>query len=94
MIAGMAAVSAAALAASPQRISDGAINLAIDRIFIRDQNPDFNFVDVQTADGVVTLTGSVDDLLAKRRAVALAETIKGVKSVIDEIKVNSSPDHG
>ncbi|MEP6671295.1 MAG: BON domain-containing protein, partial [Chthoniobacter sp.] len=78
--------------AADARISKREISgLAIDRTFITDQSLASNFVDSQTMDGIVTLSGSVGDLLAKRRAVALAETIKGVKSVIDEIKVTPSP---
>src|SRR5512142_1542871 len=30
-------------------------------------------------DGIVDLTGSVDNLLAKRRAVAVAESVRGVR---------------
>lgn len=41
-------------------------------------------VDVSTEDGIVTLTGTVNNLLAKERAIHIAETVKGVRAVIDK----------
>jgi osmotically-inducible protein OsmY len=38
-------------------------------------------------DGIVELTGSVDNLLAKDRAVAVTEVVKGVRAVSDRIRV-------
>jgi osmotically-inducible protein OsmY len=46
-----------------------------------------HLVDVETKDGIVTLSGSVDNLLAKDRAVELARTVKGVRSVVDQLTV-------
>lgn len=45
-------------------------------------------------DGIVTLTGTVDHLLAKERAVQLAEIVKGVRAVADHLAVarTSLPD--
>lgn len=45
-------------------------------------------IDVDTDDGVVTLTGTVTSLLAKDRAAAIAQTVKGVKSVVNRVTVN------
>jgi osmotically-inducible protein OsmY len=42
---------------------------------------------VDCADGIVELTGTVDNLLAKDRAVAIAEGVKGVRAVSDRIHV-------
>jgi hyperosmotically inducible protein len=38
-------------------------------------------VDVKTVDGVVTLTGVLDSDIAVKKAVAAAQSIKGVKNV-------------
>src|ERR1035438_7823600 len=46
-----------------------------------------NDVDVSTSQGIVTLSGSVDNLLAKERAVLSAKSIRGVREVIDKITV-------
>ncbi len=40
---------------------------------------------VEAAEGVVTLAGTVRSLLAKRRAIQIAERIKGVRAVIAQI---------
>ena len=38
-------------------------------------------IDVKTVDGTVTLTGVLDNSIAVKKAVAAAQSIKGVKSV-------------
>lgn len=43
---------------------------------------------VGSRDGVVTLRGSVRDAGAKARDVAAARTVAGVKSVVDELRVD------
>lgn len=42
---------------------------------------------VSANDGVVTLAGAVDNLLARERATRVAETVKGVRTVINRIRV-------
>lgn len=44
-------------------------------------------IDVTAADGIVTLSGDVNNILAKERATRIAETVKGVRAVINQIKV-------
>ena len=44
-------------------------------------------IDVSTNDGMVTLSGSVDNALARKRAAAVAETVKGVRGVVNNIAV-------
>lgn len=44
-------------------------------------------VNVVVNTGIVTLTGEVNNLLAKERAVAIAETVKGVRAVVDTMRV-------
>lgn len=46
-----------------------------------------NPIDVETSDGIVTLTGATGNILAKERAATLAETVSGVRSVINRIEV-------
>ena len=46
-----------------------------------------NRVEVKTVTGVVTLSGTVDNILIKDRALHLARTVRGVKSVINTIRV-------
>jgi len=44
---------------------------------------------VETHDGIVTLAGSVANVLAKDRAEKLAGAIKGVKSIVNNIEIKS-----
>ena len=44
-------------------------------------------IDVDSADGVVTLKGKVDSADAKKKAEAIAKKVDGVKSVKNELKV-------
>ena len=43
-------------------------------------------IDVRTRDGVVTLVGSVPDRVAARRAEAIADSVRGVKRVINRLQ--------
>jgi osmotically-inducible protein OsmY len=58
----------------------------VDELWI-DEAVDPNDIDVETHQGVVMLTGSVRNLLAKDRATSLAETISGVRAVVNRIDV-------
>jgi len=44
-------------------------------------------VNIVVNSGVVTLTGEVDNLLARERAATVAETVKGVRAVVNTMKV-------
>jgi osmotically-inducible protein OsmY len=46
-----------------------------------------NYLDIEVVDGIVELKGHVENLLSKRRARRLAETVKGVRAVINRIQV-------
>ena len=69
-------------------ITDTNIEIAVDDALMQDQAVSSYLVDVTCANGIVTLSGSVNNILAKERALAIAETVKGVRSVINRIAVN------
>lgn len=46
-------------------------------------------IDVKTTDGIVTLNGDVREASTKTKAVRTATSVKGVKSVVDNITVKS-----
>ena len=48
----------------------------------------FNFVDVSVKDGVATLQGETYNDVGRDSALALANTMPGVKDVVDNIKVS------
>jgi osmotically-inducible protein OsmY len=52
-----------------------------------DETVSSHLIDVKTEDGIVTLSGSVDNILEKDRATQIARSVKGVFGVIDRIEV-------
>jgi len=72
-------------------INDRNLTWAVIDDLISDEAVASHLIDVRTVKGVITLTGSVDNLLAKERAAELAERIKGVRSVVNRITVMPPP---
>lgn len=68
-------------------LSDSAITHAVDNELAFDRAVPAEQIGVSTSDGIVSLTGTVDNLLAKDQALRLAETVRGVRSVINRIEV-------
>ena len=70
-------------------LTDSAINAAVvsDLHFEMPAFP--SLLHVSTQKGIVILSGSVDNILAKRRSVKIAESVRGVFGVIDRIIVQS-----
>ena len=75
------------LAAEAKDIKDIDITLAVDRQLQIDESVPAHLIDVRTKDGIVTLSGPVENLLARERAAEIAATVKGVRSVINLIDV-------
>lgn len=75
------------VAAKPE-ITDRAITDAVeDELFLDSAVPAYR-IDVATADGIVTLNGSTDNILAKERAARIARIVKGVRAVVNNIEVD------
>lgn len=73
--------------AAAQDMTDEDITLAVlDGLVEDDAVAGYN-VDVVTDDGVVTLSGTVNNVRAKIRATHLAQVVKGVRSVVNNIEV-------
>jgi osmotically-inducible protein OsmY len=77
------------LAAAPADldVDDWEIKAAVENEFLYDRAVPYNDIDVETYSGVVTLDGKVYNLLAKERARQIAETVKGVRAVVNTIEV-------
>jgi osmotically-inducible protein OsmY len=73
--------------AAPE-INDRSISDAVEDQLLLDHAVWNDWIDMSTDDGIVTLSGSVDNILAKERAVRIAEKVKGVRAVIDLMEVN------
>jgi len=82
-------LAAPTLAAPPgEGLDDEAITNAIESELLLSDAVASHKIDTEVNEGVAHLSGAVDNLLAKRRAVELARTIKGVRSVVDTIQVD------
>ena len=77
---------APAVAAVTEITDMGIADTVDDELFFDPAVPE-DRIDVAVVDGVVTLSGSVNNLVAKERAVAVARTVRGVRSVVDQIDV-------
>jgi hyperosmotically inducible periplasmic protein len=67
--------------------TDAAITSAVKTKFLADTTVPGMKIDVDTNDGIVTLTGTVKTAAEKAEALRLAKTTKGVKSVVDKLTV-------
>jgi len=81
---------AAASAAVLPEINETTISDAVQSELSRDQAVPAHRLDVATVEGVVTLNGTVNNILAKERATKIAMTVKGVRAVVNKIKVSPS----
>jgi len=68
-------------------LTDGWITMKIHSQFVPEDALEDSDIDVDTANGVVTLTGTVPTEAGRTRAVAIAKATDGVKSVNDKLKV-------
>lgn len=73
-----------------EAMSDQAIADEIDDELLFDPGVNSSMIDLSVSNGIVTLTGSVNSLLAKERAAKTATTVKGVRSVVNQIEVEPS----
>lgn len=84
--------STTCLAAPVNRtVTDRQISIAVEDELVPDRGVSPNVLDVETTDGIVTLSASVDNILTKERALKIAKSIRGVRAVIDLIHVTSTP---
>lgn len=73
--------------AEEPKLSDQEIADAIEDQYLVDRSVDVNRIDIEVHEGIVELTGRVDNLLAKERAARIAGWVKGVRSVSNRIQV-------
>lgn len=73
--------------AEKRNLTDQAITDHIDDELIIDAGVPSWKIDITTSDGIVKLSGTVSNILAKERAARISETVRGVRAVINEIQV-------
>ncbi|MBD3165340.1 BON domain-containing protein [bacterium] len=69
------------------QMDDGDITLAVTNALLNDEGVTGYTIDVETENGIVTLEGTANNLLAKRRTERIVTTVKGVKAVINRIEI-------
>jgi osmotically-inducible protein OsmY len=68
-------------------LEDGALTAKIKSKMALDDTVQARRIDVHTSAGLVTLSGTVSSQAERQRAVQLARETKGVRSVIDHLRV-------
>jgi osmotically-inducible protein OsmY len=68
-------------------VPDMSITNAVEAALQRDDGVSSHLIDVKTNNGILTLSGSVDNILSRDRAVTIARATKGVRSVVDRLEV-------
>lgn len=86
----VAANTEAAANKATTAIGDAAITGSVKTAMIAEPGLKAMQIDVDTKNGVVTLTGTVDSAADKARAVQIAQGVTGVSSVIDRLTTKST----
>lgn len=73
--------------ANYQKKSDQTISDHVEDELIFDQAVLSHNIDIETDQGIVQLSGQVNNLLAKKRSEKIAEAVRGVRSVVNNITV-------
>ncbi len=70
------------------KITDKKINAAIEKnLYLNNISLNALHIEVNTQNGIVTVSGTVENLIAKDRIVQIVQTIQGVRAVVDRIAV-------
>ena len=77
--------------ATAEHVSDTDITAAVELFFLTKKGVPAPLIDVATHEGVVLLTGTTDNLLARERAEEIVLAVRGVRGVVNELLV-STPD--
>jgi hyperosmotically inducible protein len=73
-----------------ETIDDASITAAVKTKLAGEKISTLTKIDVDTNRGTVYLTGNVDDEAMKMKAASLAKQVKGVREVINNLKVKGS----
>lgn len=81
------ALAAPVVCFADKPVNDGVITDKVRQRLVSDPEVKGYAVDVDTKDGVVTLSGKVETKIARDKAEKLAKKVSGVKSVINKLVV-------
>jgi osmotically-inducible protein OsmY len=82
---------ALSLTAQTTKLSDANIRDKVDEEMLLQMEVPANAIDTETSEGMVTLTGTVNNLLARKRAEKVAMAVRGVRGVVNLIEVSPEP---
>ncbi len=82
---GCASATSWAAPEDKKKMTDQDIDNAVEHTLLTDSALLNNQLDASVSEGIVTLSGKADHLMARERAVKLAETIRGVRGVVNTI---------
>ena len=83
----LSAQTAASPPSTQAEPSDETICLAVENQLLRSDSVEGHAIDVTANKGIVTLSGRVQNLLARRIAARLAQRVRGVQSVINQMEI-------
>ena len=83
----VAAATPVSVTAPQNVVKDGWITMKIHSLFVPEDALEGSNIDVDTVNGVATLTGTVVTEAGRARAIAIAKATDGVKSVTDKLKI-------
>jgi hyperosmotically inducible periplasmic protein len=83
----MASATDTATTMAAKGAEDDAISAKVKAAIVADSALSAQQIDVDTKNSVVTLNGTVDNAMSKERAEQIAQTVGGVRSVIDNLVV-------
>lgn len=89
MTISIAILSVGTLLAAPGKPNDKDISNAVENELMFNATTPAYLIDVTSNTGIVTLEGSVNNILAMDRAVKIARTVKGVRGVVNNIEVDA-----
>jgi len=86
--ASAASTSAASAEPVTDAIPDPSIKVAVTTELNKDKKLNQSGISVVVADGIVQLTGKVDNVLSKDRSTRIAEAVRGVRSVSNRLVIS------
>ena len=72
-----------------EELADHDITAAVERFFATKKGVTAHLIDVTATQGIVTLSGFSDNLLARERAEEIAKAVRGVRGVINNVGVRA-----
>ena len=74
-----------------RNIDDLTITASVKARLVADKLTNFTRIDVDTVNGVVSLTGLVESEFERRRAEDIASLVDGVEKIVNDLQVQKAP---